>query len=275
MKRIVLITTLVVASLVVQAQNDEKTARDILNLKSCYEKIKSHSLREKQIDIDGEVFNLMSERNFAEENIVLSDKEELQKLSDEISYQKFGVKGRFGNIVDIKSMRELFGEGPQGQMLFEQATMNYSQDGTFQLMSHGTFDQTNNSLEMIILDGKTVDAEKAAKIILKEMEGYEIITKYSNRPLVVVIHACGVGGKSVNSFASKLSGYLAEKSYNIYVVAAPGKVHPVASWPYKEIVIDENGKIVNWNCFYGGKFLVEGERDFESTVTKIQKDYRE
>lgn len=274
MKRLVLITTIVVLSLVVQAQNGDNTVQDILNLRSCYEKIKSHSLQEKHIDIDGEVFNLMSERNFAEENIVLSDKEELQKLSDEISYQKFGVKGRFGNIVDIKSMRELFGEGPQGRMLFEQATMNYSQDGTFQLMSHGAFSQTNNSLDMIVLDGKTVDAEKAAKIILKEMEGYEIITKYSNRPLVVVIHACGVGDKSINSFASKLSGYLTEKSSNIYVVAAPGKVYPVASWPYKEIVIDKNGKVVNWNCFYGGRFLVEGEQDFEATVIKIQKDYR-
>lgn len=273
MKRILLIVAILL-SIQAQAQTDEVSVQDILRLKSCYEKIKSHGLQQKCIDIDGEKFNVMSERDFARENIMVSDKEELQKVSDLIHYEKVGVNGKFASIMDRKSMRELFGEGPRGQMLFEQATMNYSQDGTFQLMCHGVSDQTHNSLDRISIDGKIIDAKRAARIILKEMEGYEIITKYTERPLVVVIHACGVGGTSENSFASQLSGYLSEKSPNIYVVAAPGEIYPVTSWPYKEIVKDKNGNWAKWNCFYKGKFLVEGEKDFEATVTKIQRQYK-
>ena len=256
----------------VYAQTEEISENDILNLRSCYEKVKSHGLQEKSIDIDGEVYNVMSERDFARENIVMSDKEELQKISDEISIERFGVKGRFGYIVDWKTMRKLFDKEFTGKMQLRQAAMSYCQDGSFQLMCHGISDQSHNSLNKIYLDGKVLDADKAAKLILEEMEGYDIVTKYTHRPLVVVIHACGVGGKSADSFASQLSGYLAEKSFNIYVVAASGKVHPVVSWPYKEIVM-ENGKMINWNCFHGGKFLKEGEKDFETTVINLQKEY--
>jgi len=273
MKRILLLS-LVFLTLGINAQTKEVTGQDILNMRSCYEKIKSHGLQQKCIDIDGEQFNVMSERDFARENIMVSDKEELQKISDLIHYEKVGINGKFVSVTDRKSMRELFGEGHRGQMLYEQATMSYSQEGTFQLMCHGISDQKHNPLDKISIDGKIIDAERTSKIILKEMEGYEIITKYTNRPLVVVLHACGVGGISENSFASQLSGYLAEKSPNIYVVAAPGNIYPVASWPYKEIVKDKNGNWVKWNCFYNGKFLVEGEKDFEATVTKIQRQYK-
>ena len=270
MKR-ALVISFILLSLGIQAQTEKTTAKDILNLKLCYEKNKSNDLQEKSIDIDGEVYNVMSERNFADENIMVSDKEELQKLADLISYETVGVKGKFGRIIDWKSVNELFGSRIQA----EQASMNYMQDGTFQLLCHGVSDQSHNSLDKISLDGKAVDAERAAKIILKEMEGYDIITKYTNRPLVVVIHACGVGGKSDASFASRLSECLAEKSPNIYVVAAPAKVYPSAkTWPsYKEYVLDDKGKAVNWNCFHGGKFITEGKKDFAETVTFLQKNY--
>ncbi len=274
MKRVLLISFFFF-SLGVQAQNGEPTVQDILNYKSCYDKLKSHGLQEKSIDVEGEVYNLMSERDFARENIMLSDKDEMQKLSDKISYDAYGVKGKYGGILDWKSMNELFGGGFQGELKRQQATMSYCQDGTFQLMCHGITDQSYNSLNKVRLDGKEVDADRAAKIILKELEGYDIITKYSNRPLVVVIHACGVGGKSADSFASKLSGYLVEKSSNIYVVAAPGNIYPVVGeFPnYSEIVKDKTGKAVNWNCFHAGKFIEEGEKDFAATVIKIQKEY--
>lgn len=251
----------------VYAQNVNK--QDIINLRTCYEKLKSHGLQEKSLDIDGDIYNLMSERDFANENIIVSDKDELQKLSDKISYESVGARGKFGSIVDWKSMNKLFGS----RIKAEQASMSYMQEGTFQLMCHGISDQNNNSLDKIRLDNKEVDADMAAKIILKELDGYEIITKYTDRPLVVVIHACGVGGKSDNSFASKLSGYLAEKSPNIYVVAAPGNIYPsVSTWPiYQETIRDKKGNVVNWNCFHGGKFIYEGDKDFSKTVTKIQK----
>ena len=270
MKRIPLLS-LVLLSMAVQAQVGEVTSQDILNLRSCYEKIKSHGLHEKYIDVDGEVFELMSERHFAEENIFLSDKDELQRFSNRIA--AYGNK-KFGYIIDMKSISEIFGGGIEGKMKVEEAALSgYMQEGSFHLLCHGLFDQTHNSLDKIRLDGKVVDAKKASEIILKEMEGYEIITKYTKRPVVVVIHSCGVGGKSNNSFASKLSGYLAEKSPNIYVVAAPGKIYPyLGEWPdYSEIVKDNKGNIVNWNCFHGGKFISEGQRDFSATVTKIQK----
>lgn len=270
-KRVILLS-FALLPLWVYAQTKEISENDILNLRSCYEKFKSHDLQEKSIEVDGEVYNLMSERDFARENIMVCDKDELQKISDEISIERFGVKGRFGYIVDWKSMRQLFDKEFTGEMQLRQAAMSYSQDGSFQLMCHGISDQSHNSLNKIYLDGKVLDADKAAKLILEEMEGYDIITKYTRRPLVVVIHACGVGGKSSDSFASQLSGYLAEKSSIIYVVAASGNVHPVVSWPYKEVVT-ENGKMINWNCFHGGKFLKEGEKDFETTVIKIQKEY--
>lgn len=270
-----LIFTFVLLSLGAKSQNNEATVQDILNLRLCYEKIKSHGLQEKSIEIDGEVYNLISERDFAKENIMLSDKDELQKLSDKISYDAYGVKGRFGYIIDWKSMNELFGGGFQGELKREQATMCYCQDGTFQLMCHGITDQSYNSLNKVRLNGKEVDADRAAKIILKELEGYDIISKYTDRPLVVVIHACGVGGKTADSFASKLSGYLAEKSSNIYVVAAPGNIYPVVGeFPnYSEIVKNKKGKAVNWNCFHGGKFISEGDKDFAKTVIAIQRKY--
>lgn len=130
-------------------------------------------------------------------------------------------------------------------------------------------------MNRIVLDGNEIDAKSAAKIILRELEGYDIITKYSKRPLVVVIHACGVGGKSRCSFASRLSRYLAKKSPIIYVIAAPGNIHPsVNTWPsYTETVIDNKGIAVNWNCFHKGKFVSEGEKDFASTIIKIQNEY--
>ena len=253
------------------AQTGNDVLQEILDFKSCYESQKSHGLQQKSIDIDGKVYNLMSERDFAHENIVVSDKDELQELSDKISYESVGIKGKFGRVVDWKSMKDLFG----GIINAEQASMHYIQDGTFQLLCHGISDQNQKSANKIYLDNKEVDAERASKIILNELEGYDIITQYTNRPLVVVIHACGVGGKSDNSFASKLSGYLAEKSQNIYVVAASGKIYPSAkTWPdYTEIVKDNKGNIINWNCFHDGKFISEGEKDFDKTVSKIQKAY--
>ena len=103
MKKI-LFVSLLMLTFGVRAQNGEVTERDVLNLKSCYEKFKSHDLQEKSIDVDGEIYNLMSERDFARENIMVSDKEELQKLADLISYETVGVKGKFGRIIDWKSM---------------------------------------------------------------------------------------------------------------------------------------------------------------------------
>lgn len=271
MKRLFFISIIILLSFGVKAQTDETTVQDILNYRPCYEKHKSHGLREKKLDIGGETYNLMSERDYARENIMVSDKKELQKLSDKISYESFGIKGKFGSIVDWKSMNNLFGSRIQA----EQASMSYTQEGTFQLMAHGVSDQSHNSMDKIRLDDKEVDAEKASEIILKELEGYDIITNYTDKPLVVVIHSCGVGSKSENSFASKLSGILAKKSPNIYVVAAPENIYPSAStWPtYKETVKDKNGEITNWNCFHGGKFLEEGDKDFDTTVTKLQKKY--
>lgn len=270
MKRFFLISILLL-SFGAYAQTEEEMLQKILDYKNCYIKVKSHELKEKAIDIDGETFDLMSERDFANENIIVSDKEELQKLSDKISYEAYGVQGKFGYIVDWKSMSKLFGNRIEA----EQASMSYTQEGTFHLMGHGLSDQSNNSLNEIMLDGKFVDAEKASKIILEELEGYDIITKYEKRPLVVVIHSCGVGSKLDASFAAKLSGYLAEKSPNIYVVAAPGKIYPSAStWPkYSETVMDNNKRIINWNCFHGGSFIGEGDKDFSKTVTQIQNQY--
>lgn len=270
MKKILLVTVAML-SLAVQGQNREVTVQDIFDLQKCYVSYKSNGLQEKSIDIDGDIFNLMSERDYARENLLVSDKDELQKLCDKISYESVGIKGKFGSIVDWKSMSKLFGSRIQA----EQASMSYMRDGTFQLMCHGISDQSHNSLDKVSLDGKEVDAARAAKIILKELEGYDIITNYTNRPLVVVIHACGVGGKSNDSFASKLSAYLTEKSPNIYVVAAPGKVYPSAStWPdYYERVVDNSGNVINWNCFHGGKYISEGEKNFDETVTKLQKAY--
>ena len=264
--------TLLIVAVLLSIQARAQTVQDILDLKSCYEKLKSHGLQEKSIDIDGEVYNLMSERDFAHENIMVSDKEELQKLADKISYESYGIKGKFGNIVDWRSMTKLFGNN---RIQAEQAVMSYTQDGTFQLMCHGITDQNHNSLNEVRLDGKEVDADRAAEIILKEMENYDIISIYNDRPLVVVIHACGVGSKSDASFDSRLSQRLAEKSPNIYVVAAPAKVYPsVKTWPsYKEYVLDDKGKTVNWNCFHRGKFITEGKKDFAETVTMLQKKY--
>jgi len=188
MRRILLIT-IVLLSLGVQAQNGEPTVQDILNYKSCYEKLKSHSLQETNIPIDCDTFHLMSERHFAEENIFVSDKDELQKLNDKINYEAYGNKN-CGYIIDMKSISEIFGGGFQGRMdVGTAATSGYTQEGSFHLLCHGISDQTHNSLDKISIDGKIVDANRAAKIILKVMEGFEIITKYSNRPLVVVIHS--------------------------------------------------------------------------------------
>lgn len=271
MKRILIILA-VLLSVGAQAQNEDVTAQSILYYKSCYERSKSHGLQEKSIGIDGEVYNFMSERDFAHENIMVSDKEELQKLADKISYESYGIKGKFGNIIDWKSMTKLFGNN---RIQAEQAVMSYTQEGTFQLMCHGISDQSHNSLNKVYLDGKEVDADRAAEIILKEMEGYDIISKYTDRPMVVVIHACGVGGKSDASFASILSQRLAEKSSNIYVVAASAKVYPSSkTWPlYREYVLDDKGKAVNWNCFHGGKFITEGKKDFAETVAMLQMKY--
>lgn len=254
-----------------QAQTEEILPQQFLSLGSFDEKYKSYGLQEKSIDIEGEVFNLMTEHDSVGISIIVGDKDELQKLSDRISYELFGVQRNFVRVVDRKSMNLLFGS----KINAEQATMIYLQEGSFHLLCHGLSDQSYNSVNRIILDGKEVDAKRTAKIILKELENCDVITKYTKRPIVVVIHACGVGSESRNSFASKLSRHLAKKSPIIYVVAASGNIHPsVNTWPsYAETVIDDKGIVVNWNCFHKGKFVSEGEKDFTTTIVKIQNGY--
>lgn len=242
------------------------------NMGLCYENCKSHGLQEKSVDIGGTVFNLMMVNDSVGLNVIVCDKDELQKLRDGIGYDAFSTQGKLGRSVGWTSMDNLlFGS----QIGVEQVIMNYLQEGSFHLLCHGISDKNFGSMNRIILDGKEIDAKDAAKIILRELEGYDIITKYSKRPLVVVIHACGVGGRSRCSFASRLSRYLAKKSPIIYVVAAPGNIHPsVSTWPsYTETVIDDKGISVNWNCFHKGKFVSKGEKDFASTIIKIQNEY--
>lgn len=245
--------------------------QDIFEQNSCYENIKSYGLQEKSIDIDGEVFCLMIEHDSVGVNIVMSDKDEFQKLSDRISYELFGAQGNFDRIAEWKTMNLLFGN----KINAEQTMMSFLMEGSIHLLCHDLSGQSYNLKNRIILDGKEIDAKRTARIILKELEDYDIFTKYSKRPLVVVIHACGVGGRSRNSFASRLSKYLAKESPIIYVIAAPGKIRSsVSTWPfYTETVIDEKGIVVNWNCFYKGKFISEGELDFATTIVKIQKEH--
>lgn len=269
MKR--LLYSIVFLPLVLQAQINTITPQVDLPVESYYKNIKLHGIHEKSIDVDGEVFNLMTAYDSIGVNIIVSDRGELQKLSDKISYDLFGSQRNFDRIADWKLMNLLFGS----KINAEQATMSYLQEGSFHLLCHGLSDNNYNSVNRIILDGKEIDAKRAARIILKELEDYDIITKYTKRPLVVVIHACGVGGKSRNSFASRLSKYLAKESPIIYIVAAPGYIHPsVSTWPsYTESVIDDKGIVVNWNCFHKGKFITEGENDFATTIIKIQNEY--
>lgn len=261
-----LLISIVFLPLVLQAQIDATILQGL-----CYENNKAHGFEEKSVEIDEGVFNLMTKYDFVGVNVIVSDKDEIQKLSDRISREVFGSKEGYGRNVDRKSLSILFGN----RINVEQVTLSYSQEGSFHLLCHGFSDKSYNSVNRIILDGKEIDAKRAARIVLKELEGCDAITKFTKRPVVVVIHACGVGGKSRNSFASRLSRYLAKKSPIIYVVAAPGNIHPsVNSWPsYKEIVIDDNGIIVNWNCFHKGKFISEGEKDFATTIVKIQNKY--
>ena len=258
-------------SLGVQAQTEENLSQQFLGLRSCDESYKPHGLQEKSIDIDGEVFYLMIEHDSVGVNIVVSDKDEFQKLSNRISYELFGAQGNFDRIAEWKTMNLLFGN----RINAEQTTMSFLKEGSIHLLCHDLSDQSYNLKNKIILDGKEIDAKRTARIILKELEDYDIFTKYSKRPLVVVIHACGVGGKSRNSFASRLSKYLAKESPIIYVIAAPGKIRSsVSTWPfYTETVIDEKGIVVNWNCFHKGKFVSEGEKDFATTIVKIQNEY--
>ena len=61
----------------VQTQSEENMLWQTHNLKLCYENCKSHGLQEKSIDIDGEVFNLMTEYDSVGVNIIVSDKDEL------------------------------------------------------------------------------------------------------------------------------------------------------------------------------------------------------
>ena len=270
MRRIQLVLFMLL-SLGVQAQSEEDMLTQTKNLRLCYENCNSYSLQEKSIEIYGEVFNLMTMYDSIGANIIVCDKEELQKLSDKISYETFGIQGESGWTVDRKTISILFGS----RINAEQAAMSYLQEGSFHLLCHGFSDNSYNSVNRIILDGKEIDARRTARIISKELEDCDIITKYTKRPIVVVIHACGAVGKSRNSFASRLSRYLAKKSPIIYVVAASGNIHPsVSTWPsYTETVIDDKGIVVNWNCFHKGKFISEGEKDFAATIVKIQNEY--
>ena len=64
MKKLLLFI-LVLLSFGVYSQNKDATVQDILNFKDCYIEHKSHGLQEKSIDIEGEIFNVMSERDYA------------------------------------------------------------------------------------------------------------------------------------------------------------------------------------------------------------------
>lgn len=270
MKRILLVSIMSLA-LGAQAQTEKIKPQQDFREWTCYDNNKSCGFREKSIDMDGKVFTLMTEGDFVGENIIVCDKEELLKLCDRISYEYFGVQGKHAGIDERTLLNTLFGN----KINTEQAALCYLQEGSFHLICQGLSDQSYNSVNRILINGKEIDAKQVAELILNELEECDIITKYTQRPVVVVIHSSGAGVKSRRSFASKLSKHLAKKSRSIYVVAAPGKIHPsISTWPsYSETVIDENGNIVNWNCFHRGRCISEGEKDFAATIIKIQNEY--
>lgn len=268
-KKTIFVISFVLLTLGGKSQNEEVTESDNLDMEPFYEL--AQGLREEYINIDSDVFNLISKRDYVGENMILCDKGELQKIIDKISFELFGAKEKYASIADWKTMNILFGKG----IYEEQALMNYLQESSFHLLCHGFLDNKQNYDNKIILDDKEFGAKGVAQLLLHELKGCDIVTKFTKRPFVVVVHSSGIGGKSKRSFASKLSKYLSKEFPNIYVVAASGAITLSISSGASctETVIDSKGEIVNWNCFHAGKFIEEGEKDFAATVIKIQKEY--
>lgn len=152
----------------------------------------------------------------------------------------------------------------------------------FHIIAHGITDP-DGSTQTISIDGKKLNAEQAAELIIQQMQGYHHIINALETPFPIVIHSCNAA-KGENSFAEQLSKRLSEEMLNVSVVAPPNVLYgqtvsermPDGSTKsvYTETVVGETGfksgpDAGSWDVFTNG-VRSHGGQTYQSTLQHMR-----
>lgn len=152
----------------------------------------------------------------------------------------------------------------------------------FHIIAHGITDP-NGSTQTISLDGKQLNADQVADLIVQQMQGYHHILNALETPFPVVVHSCNAA-KGPDSFAEQLSKRLSEKMLNVSVVAPPNVLYgqtvterlPNGSTKssYTETVVGTTGyksgpDAGSWDIFTEGR-RTQGEKTFQATLKRLR-----
>lgn len=145
----------------------------------------------------------------------------------------------------------------------------------FHILAHGV-SNPNEPAKTISMDGRELNAEQVAAVILEQLGGYQHIINALETPFPIVVHSCNAG-KGEDCFGAQLSKILKESMLNVSVIAAPGVVQAtvrnsdriLAEERYQEYVSDDNDYVrYKWNIFIDGT-RVSGCNTYKDTMKLI------
>lgn len=141
----------------------------------------------------------------------------------------------------------------------------FSKAPGFQFNSHG-------SENGVIIDGRQLNAEQTAGLILDNMQNFNLVLNAKGDPLPVVLHCCECAKGGENSFAAELSRELSKYMGNVTVIASDKVIEGrnYTDGHYEEVLIDANGKEAadqTWMMFKNGK-LYRGAKGYKATMDK-------
>lgn len=239
-----MITLLSTLSLAQSRYTPEERA-EIISYKGCFPQLSNQKPHKVNHDVgNGIVVSTMERTDFANERFLAYD--------NDLSNLNIGLTDKVGlrySDNDIKAMLDdQFGTGPG-----------------FHINAHGITDNLGNSTG-IQLNGKVIDAEQTANLIIQTLQDYNIVINAMETPFPIVLHTCNSAKGNNNSFAAKLSKLLSEKMANCTVVAGDAPIlATVGEGYYEEHVIGRNKADKRpWKIFKNGKIHIGSESYKES-----------
>ena len=136
----------------------------------------------------------------------------------------------------------------------------------FHILAHG-IRNPEGPAQTISMDGRELNAEQVAGLILEQLGGYQHIINALETPFPIVVHSCNAG-KGEDCFGAQLSKILKKSMLNVSVIAAPGVVQATVrnstripdDERYQEYVSDENNRArYKWNIFIDGTRISGGD----------------
>ena len=141
----------------------------------------------------------------------------------------------------------------------------FSKAPGFHLNAHGT---PNG----IIIDGRQIDAQQTADLILDNMQNFDLVLNAKGDPFPIVLHCCECAKGGENSFAAELSRILSKRMGVVTVISSDKIIESrnYTDGSYQEKLIDANGKEAadqSWMIFKNGK-QHRGAIGYDATIDK-------